>query len=151
MTNLNSAALHQSKISATFSSDGALSILDRLQNSEALLNTIWAPLRIIDELSWVNCILLSRRGLKIYKKSPSIKLWPPILASKILIPHHRYTLPPAQAKSVSVFLNKINYLWSSCDFYILVIKNLMTPYFSFQNLWPLVYLGPPYSEENVAP
>ena len=62
---------------------------------------------------------------------------PPILATKILwLPHHRYTLPPKQAKIVlkSVFLNKINTLsvvilwlptfWSS--------NILWPPYFSFQ-------------------
>ena len=48
--------------------------------------------------------------------------------------HHRYTLPPKQAKIVlkSVFLNKINtlhFLWSSCD----------SPHFGHQNFY-----DPPY-------
>ena len=52
-------------------------------------------------------------GSKIYKKSMSKKLRPPILAAKKLCPpHHRYNLPQKQAKIVSksVFLNKINTL-----------------------------------------
>ena len=72
--------------------------------------------------------------------------------------YHRYTLPPKQAKIVlnSVFLNKINTLfvviwWLQCT-YILVIKNVMTPYFSFQNLMTSQYiLDPPHSEENDSP
>ena len=52
-------------------------------------------------------------GSQIYNKSASIKLRPPYFGNKnFMTPHHRYTLPPKQAKIVlkSVFLNKINTL-----------------------------------------
>ena len=67
---------------------------------------------------------------------------------KFYDPHHRYTLPPKQAKIVlkSVFLNKINTLsvvilwlptfWSS--------KSLWPPYFSFQKFMKL-------PKENASP
>ena len=96
-------------------------------------------------------------SLQIYKKLGSIKLRPPILATKILWhPHHRYTLPPKQAKIVlkSVFQNKINTL---CDHlvtpYILVIKKILwTPFFSFPKFMnPLVYLGTPLLKKMIAP
>ena len=53
------------------------------------------------------------RGSQIYKKLALIKLQPPHFSNKnFMTPHHRYTLPPKQAKIVlkSVFLNKINTL-----------------------------------------
>ena len=42
LTNFKSSSINLSEISATFSSDRALLILDRLQNSETLLEMIWA-------------------------------------------------------------------------------------------------------------
>ena len=99
----------------------------------------------------------SEEGSQIHKKSASIKLWPPYFGNKhFMTPHHRYTLPPKQAKIVlkSVFLNKINTLsvvilwlptfWSS--------KILWTPYFSFQKIMIPQYIwDPPHSEENDSP
>ena len=92
---------------------------------------------------------------QIYKKSASIKLQPPILATKILWPpHHRYTLPSKQAKIVlKVFSNKINTLsvvilwlptfWSS--------KNFMTPLFFFPKIYDPQYIWDPPSRENASP
>ena len=81
---------------------------------------------------------------------------PPISATQILRPpHHRFTLPPKQAKIVlKSVLNKINTLsvvilwlptfWSS--------KILWTPIFLSKNLWPPpVYLGPPFKKKMIAP
>ena len=64
-------------------------------------------------------------------------------------PHHRYTLPPKQAKIVlkSVFLSKINTLWSFCD-----SLHFMTPlFFSFKKFMNPQYIWDPPSEENVSP
>ena len=100
---------------------------------------------------------LRKGGPQIYKKSASIKLRPPISATKILWhPHHRYTLPPKQAKielKSSLFeQNKPTICGHFVTAYILVIKNFMTtPIFLSKNLGPPVYLGPPYSEENDSP
>ena len=94
----------------------------------------------------------SEGGSQIYKKSASIKLRPPYFGNKnFMIPHHRYTLPPKQTK---VFLNKINTLLCGhlVTPYILVIKNVMTPYFSFQKfMTPTVYMGPPFRRKCQPP
>ena len=72
---------------------------------------------------------------------------PPISATKIYPPpHHRYTLPPKQAKTVlkAVFLkqNKYTICGHLVTLYILVIKNFMIPPFFFPKFYdPLVYLG----------
>ena len=72
-----------------------------------------------------------------------------------MTPHHRYTLPPKQAKIVlkSVFLNKINTLsvvtlwlptfWSS--------KILWPPYFSFQKLMTPSIFGTPLFRRKCQP
>ena len=98
-----------------------------------------------------------RKGSQIYKKSASIKLRPSYFGNKtFMTPHHRYTLPPKQAKIVlkSIFLNKINTLsvrWSLYDsLHFGHQKFYDPPIFLSKNLWPPVYLGPP-SEENASP
>ena len=98
-----------------------------------------------------------RKGAPNYKKSASIKLRPPILATKNYDPpppHHRYTLTPKQAKIVlkSVFLNKIDTL-------TVVILWLPTfgssktydPPIFFPKIYDPQYIWDPPSEENASP
>ena len=76
-------------------------------------------------------------GYQIYKKSASIKLWPPFFGNKnFMTLHHQYTLPPKQAKIVlkSVFLKKINTLS--------VVILWLTTFWSSKILWSSLFLFP---------
>ena len=86
-------------------------------------------------------------GSQIYKKSPSIKLRPPLFLQQNFYGPPTNTPPPNQAKIVlkSIFLNKINTL-------SVVILWLPT-FWSSKILWPPpppVYLGPTLSKKMTA-
>ena len=79
----------------------------------------------------------------------------PLFRQKFYDPHHRYTLPPKQAKTVlkSVFeQNKHTICGHLVTPYILVVKNFMTPLFFFPKIYdPPSIFGIPSSEENDSP
>ena len=119
-------------------------------------NTIhFALLYTMFELFFKGLSFSLEGGSQIYKESQEIAT--PYFGNKnFMTPHHRYTLPPKQAKIVlkSVFLNKINTLsvvilwlttfWSS--------KMLWPPLFFFPKIYdPPVYLGPPLPKKMIAP
>ena len=105
----------------------------------------------------------SEGGSQIYKKSASIKLQPPppFRQQKFYDPHHRYTLPPKQAKIVlnSVFFNKINtqmqtnvvILWLPTFWSSKILWLPPPPHFSFQKFMTPSIFGTPHSEENDSP
>ena len=100
-------------------------------------------------------IIFFGRGSQIYKKSASIKLWPPYFSNKnFTTPHHRYTLPPKQAKIVlkSVFLNKVNTL-SVVILWLLHFghQKLYDPLVFFPKIYDPQYIWDPHSEENDGP
>ena len=94
----------------------------------------------------------SEGGSQICKKSTLRKFRSPHFGNNnFMTPHHRYTLPPKQAKFElkSVVLNKINtpsvVIWSSCDsLHFGHQKILWPPIFLSKNLWPPIYLGHPF-------
>ena len=92
-----------------------------------------------------------RKGVINLQKVSINKITTPLFRQqKFYEPHHRYTLPPKQAKIVlkSVFLNKITHYVHLVTPYILIIKNCMTPYFSFKNFMTPSIFGTPSSKEN---
>ena len=87
-----------------------------------------------------------KRGSQIYKKLASIKLRPPISATKILwLPHNRYMyiLSPKQAKNcIEISLFEQNKHTTCISF---VTPYILWPLFFFpKNYEPPVYLGPPF-------
>ena len=97
-------------------------------------------------------IIFFRRGVLNLPKVGIDKTVTPLLQQhKFYDPPSWYTLPPKQAKIElkSVFLNKINTLWSSCDSLHFGHQIFYDPpIFLSKNLWPPVYLGLPHSIEN---
>ena len=93
-----------------------------------------------------------QRGSQIYKKSALIKLRPPYFGNKnFMTPHHRYTLPPKQAKNcieISLFEQNKH---TTCICGHFVTPYILWPPIFFPKIYePPVYLGPP-SEENASP
>ena len=97
-----------------------------------------------------------RKGVPNLQKVGVNKIATPYFGNKKLMPpHHRYYLPPKQAKIVlkSVFLNKINklsvvILWLPTFW---LSQTLWPPIFLSKIYDPLVYLGFPIPKKMIAP
>ena len=94
---------------------------------------------------------------KIYKKSVSIKLWPPISATNILWPppitDTHYPLNRLKLYWNQYFWTKQTHcMWSSCDsLHYGHQKFYDPPIFLSKNLWSPVYLRPPFQRECQPP
>ena len=92
-------------------------------------------------------------GSQIYKKSALIKLRPPYFSNKIFYdPHHRYTLPPKQAKNcIEISLFEQNKHTTCICGHFVTPYILWPPYFLSKNLWTPSIFGTPLLKKMPAP
>ena len=113
-------------------------------------------LRIIQKRDHWGLSFSSEGGSQIYKKSASIKLQPPISATKIVWPP--ITRPPYSLNKLKLYWNQS--FWTKYKIHSVVIwlptfwssKILWPPPFPFQKfMTPPVYLGLPLLKKMIAP